>query len=80
MRISVTHPTAPGRLVLHILDGSPPWRVTQPGQAGEALLDPASRAFLAEGYPAWLRGICEAIDADRQLAIAIVAEVRRRGR
>lgn len=80
MRISVTHPTEPGRLVLHVLDGAPPWRVTQPGQPEEALLDPGSRAFLAEGYPAWLRAICDAIDADRQLANAIVDEVRRRGR
>ncbi len=77
MRISVKHPTVSGRLVLHVNDGVPPWRVTSPGEAEEALLDPAWPAFLAEGYPAWLRALCEAADADRQLALAIVAEVRR---
>lgn len=80
MRISVKRPADPGRIQLHVLSIRAPWRITTPGHAEEALLDPGggSPGFLAEGYPDWLRELCSAIDADRQLAEAIVAEVRRR--
>ena len=77
MRISVKRPAGPGRIQLHVLAIRAPWRVTAPGQGDEALLDPGPPSFLAEGYPDWLRELCDAIDADRQLAEAIVAEVRR---
>lgn len=79
MRISVIRPGTSGRIQLHVLTTSAPWRITAPGEREEALLDPADRpAFLAEGYPQWLRALCAPIDADRQLAEAIVAEVQRR--
>ncbi|MBX3272379.1 MAG: hypothetical protein KF729_19120 [Sandaracinaceae bacterium] len=78
MQISVKHPD--GRVPLVVLDERTPWRVSRPGHAGEALLDPRedAPAFLAEAYPRWLAALCERADADRQLAIAVVAEVRRR--
>ncbi|MCB9596718.1 MAG: hypothetical protein H6719_28595 [Sandaracinaceae bacterium] len=80
MRISVKHPREAGRVQLHVLTLSSPWRVTYPGHHEEALLDATGRSpgFLAEGYPDWLRDLCEPIDADRQLAEAIVKEVGRR--
>jgi len=75
----VTRPGASGRIQLHVLTTRTPWRITAPGEREEALLDPAGGpAFLAEGYPLWLRTLCAPIDADRQLAEAIVAEVTRR--
>ncbi len=75
MRVSIKQPG--GRLNLNVLPHVTPWRVSCPGRPGEALLDPSAPAFLAEGYPEWLRALCAPIDADRQLALAIVAEVRR---
>jgi len=80
MRISVKRSDGAGRLQLQVLTGQTPWRVSMSGQSEEALLDPSPGAlgFLAEGYPDWLRELCEPIDADRQLAESIVAEVRRR--
>ena len=79
MRISVKRPDGPGRIVLNVLTIRAPWRVSHPGEAQEALLDPGqSPGFLAEGYPDWLRALCTAIDSDRQLAVAIVEEVERR--
>jgi hypothetical protein len=67
-------------LQLDVRNAESPWRVTVPGSADEALLDPgpARCGFLAEGYPDWLREICAAVDADRVLAEAIVREVERR--
>ena len=80
MRVSIVLPDGSGRVQLEVRDGEAPWRVSMPGEPGEALLSPGSgrRGFLAEGYPAWLRELCAAVDADRQLAEAIVAEVERR--
>lgn len=85
MRISVPHPhgSAPNgaaRLQLDVRDDVSPWRIRLPGSSDEALLDPGPRSpgFLAEGYPDWLRQICSAVDTDRVLAQAIVAEVERR--
>ena len=80
MRISVLPPGHSSRVQLHVRDGEDPWRITAPGQREEALLDPSPGrpAFLAGGYPDWLRDLCDAVDADRLLAEAIVAEVRRR--
>lgn len=63
---------------LRVLEERVPWRVMAPGEPEEALLDPDEPAFLAHGYPDWLRALCERVDADRQLAEAIVTEVRRR--
>lgn len=80
VRISVVRPGGSGRVELHVLTASAPWRVTRSGRGEEALLDPGpgTPAFLAEAYPGWLRELCSAIDADRQLAEVIVAEVERR--
>jgi len=71
VRVSVPRPGQSGRLVLQVLDEERPWRISTPGEAEEALLDPAAPAFLAGGYPDWLRALCSAIDADRELAEAI---------
>ena len=78
MRISVPDPDGSGRVQLNVLIGSTPWRVRWRGESEEALLDPLSGGFLAEGYPDWLATLCAPIDADRVMAEAIVREVRRR--
>lgn len=77
MRVSVVRPDRAGRVQLHVIDDERPWRVSAPGQREEALLDPDAPAFLA-GFPDWLRELCAPIDSDRELAEAIVREVRRR--
>ena len=78
MHVSVSRADGLGRVQLRVLTAARPWRISIAGESDEALLDPRTGAFVAEGYPDWLRALCAPIDADRVLAEDIVREVRRR--